>query len=311
MPVITRYPSSNTPLSGTFTSPTNLYADDGQSCSVSPAKNQTATVEVAGFGFDTHLPEGAVIQQVTIAYEYRLSTISSVAAMGINARTGGTLLPVQEDAMEPILDTVRSYDITAQHPWTRADLLDGTFALRLSATRGNTNTAYTAYIDYGAVTVSYTVPVQIQGSGLAAGGASAALGGALILSGGGTAQGHGLALLVGEVADAIASVPEGSGLALGSSAAVMQGALILPGAGIAAGAAAATLQGTLRVPGAMGAQGTAAGSLAGLVLVPGSMRAEGAATATLWTEARKTVAMEVLGRPCARGTKLGFDVMEL
>lgn len=63
MPTVTRYPSSH---NAGWTNSQNAYGNDGVYATAAPAKNGTTTVEYGGFGFDSVIPAGAIINSVTL-----------------------------------------------------------------------------------------------------------------------------------------------------------------------------------------------------------------------------------------------------
>lgn len=159
MPVVTRFPTTNAAYSGAgFTNPNNLHADDGVYGTSAPAKNGTLGSRYGTFGFDGVIPAGSTISTVKIVYEFKVSVNTSVAVQRVKARIGGVDEENHDNPAEPTIDTVVTVDITADRTWTRADLLNGTFEVVAEATRGNTNTAYTASWDYVKVEVTYAAP---------------------------------------------------------------------------------------------------------------------------------------------------------
>jgi len=163
MPVVTRYPSTDTAVSGTWTNPTNVQADDGAVASVTiGAKNTTNDREQGGFGFDAAIPAGSTINSVQIEVEHRVTTTGGVANLENLARIGTTDGAINSDTLEPTTLTARTYPNYARPgggSWTRADLLDGTFKTRTRARSGNNATSVTYEWDYIRVTVDYSAPV--------------------------------------------------------------------------------------------------------------------------------------------------------
>lgn len=88
---------------------------------------------------------------------WKVSTTSSIATLGsqlyVNGSAKGTELV---NTGEPTSDTTQSY---AASGLSRADLLNGALTVRVRATRGNSNTAFTASLDAVSVQVDYTTPV--------------------------------------------------------------------------------------------------------------------------------------------------------
>ena len=118
------------------------------------AKNGTTSVRVGTFGFDSQIPVGATITNVTVSVEWKVSTIDSIATLGSQVYVGGVARGTElVNTAEPTSDTVQTYTVSGL---TRADLLDGTFEVQVRASRGNSNTVVTASLDAVTVTVDYT-----------------------------------------------------------------------------------------------------------------------------------------------------------
>lgn len=165
MPTVTRYPSTDTAVSGTWTAPTAVQADDNTLATVASAatKNVDAGIREQGdFGFDGQIPAGATINTVTLEVEQMVSTTLGIANQSVLARVGGVDGTAQVDTAEPTTITARTYSVTRPGggSWTRADLLDGTFATRIRGFNGNSATAITYSWDYVRVTVNYTNPTS-------------------------------------------------------------------------------------------------------------------------------------------------------
>lgn len=167
MPTVTRYPTSDTAVSGTWSNPTNVQADDGAVASATPAiKNTTWERAQGGYGFDAQIPSNAVIDNVFLEVEWR--TVSpGISFLGVTAVVLGTPDAYQENSSEPTVLTEEIYDVTASRSWTRANLLDANFGTRLEARTGN-NTGGTYEYDYVRVRVVYTVPPPTITGGTAA-----------------------------------------------------------------------------------------------------------------------------------------------
>ena len=147
----TRPPSSH---DAGWTNSTNAYTSDNVYATAAPNKNNTKTVSLGTFGFDTTIPANATITGVTVTVEWKVSTAASIATLGAQAVVSGT--PVGTELIntaEPTTDTSQSFAIPGL---TRAQLLNGAFGVRVRATRGNNNTAFTASLDAVSVRVDYT-----------------------------------------------------------------------------------------------------------------------------------------------------------
>jgi RHS repeat-associated protein len=149
----TRPPSTN---NAGWTNSGNAYTSDNTYATASPAKNQTTSVRVGTFGFDAQIPANATITNVTVSVEWKVDTTSSIATLGSQVYVGGTARGTEfVNSAEPTSDTTQTYTVSGL---TRADLLDGTFEVQARASRGNSNTAFTASLDTVSVQVDYTIP---------------------------------------------------------------------------------------------------------------------------------------------------------
>jgi RHS repeat-associated protein len=149
----TREPASHN--SG-WTNSQNGYTSNNSYATTSPPKNQTRAVLYGTFGFDSTIPTNATITTVTVSVEWKVSTTNSIATLGSQAYVSGS--PVGSELVntaEPLADTIQTYTVSGL---TRSQLLNGTFQVRVRATRGNSNTSFTASLDRVGVTVDYTVP---------------------------------------------------------------------------------------------------------------------------------------------------------
>lgn len=154
-----RFPTSDAAVSGSWTNPTNVQADDTSYalCDIS-AKNTTAEREQGNFGFSTAvLPEAATITQVNLQVVWKLTTDASVIAnLGTRAGVSAGYGALHEDSTEPIADVTRTYDITSERSWVPANMRDGTFTTRLQGRNGNDASNPGYLFDYVAVEVVYT-----------------------------------------------------------------------------------------------------------------------------------------------------------
>lgn len=146
--------------SGTWTNDVNVLTDDGAEATFSLAVKNTVGRWLIGqnFGFDAAIPVGATIDLVEIRMEYRVNTTAGVARPSIQAFVaGGGVGTVQfASPLEPTVLTLNTIDITSARSWTRADLLNGTFEVRVRGDNGNSTTDPSYRWDYIAAQVSYT-----------------------------------------------------------------------------------------------------------------------------------------------------------
>lgn len=159
MSTTTRYATS---ASGTsWTTPTNANADDGSYATYTiAAKNTTGNENtLSSFGFDGDIPSGATINSVQLEVEHKVSTTGGIANLECAVAISSTTGTWNTDSAEPTTDTQRTYSGQTRPgggSWTRDDLLDGTFTVRLRARSGNNATSVTYSWDYARVTVDYT-----------------------------------------------------------------------------------------------------------------------------------------------------------
>lgn len=155
MPVVTgfKFPTTDAAVSGTWTTPTSVQADDNNDATVAPGKNTTASRDAGGFGLS--IPAGATITKVEIKNNYWCSVTTSIATFRFNAKVGATVLANHDDATEPTAETSVTLDITADRAWVPADFADGTFFVRFNAVQGNSSTAVTFHFDAIQVQVTY------------------------------------------------------------------------------------------------------------------------------------------------------------
>ena len=157
--------------SGTsWTNPTNVNADDAADAVYTiAAKNTTGNeLTVSSFGFDASIPAGATINQVDLVVEHYVSTGSGIAHLEQAVRTGGTTGTFQTNSAEPTTATQTTYASIARPgggSWTRDDLLDATFEVRIRARSGNNATSVDYKGDYARVVVTYTEAPVTTGPG--------------------------------------------------------------------------------------------------------------------------------------------------
>lgn len=159
--VSTQFPTANEVVSTGWTNPNNGQADDGVYATAAPGKNGTFSTRWKTFGFDSIIPSGSTISNVTVNYQYKASTTASVGTMNMLANVSGVDQTNHADTSEPAADTTITTDITADRAWTRTDLLDANFKIYLGAQRGNSNTIVTFSLDFVSVQVTYTPPTPV------------------------------------------------------------------------------------------------------------------------------------------------------
>jgi hypothetical protein len=162
MPTISKFAAYHTPITTGYTNPSNAYADDGVYATASPGRNAQVS---AYFGFPAftsdEIPDGAIINSVTIEFEYRVSTTASIAIQYWQTFVGTTGLGTEQgDDSEPLTDVVKTHTVTSGI--TLSDLRTADrVRMRLRSARGNSSTAVTFYIDYVKITVNYNLPPSV------------------------------------------------------------------------------------------------------------------------------------------------------
>lgn len=148
-----------------WTTPTNANADDAAYATYTIAAKNTTGVEnlLENFGFDAVIPVGAAISQVALEVQHKVSTNAGIAHLESAVAVGGTTGTFNTDSTKPTTDTAVAYTSVARPgggAWTRDDLLDGTFTVRLRARSGNNATSVVYSWDYARVVVTYSMPVE-------------------------------------------------------------------------------------------------------------------------------------------------------
>ena len=147
---LTRPPTAN---NAGWSNSGSAYASDDVYATASPAKNATTTVDVSAFDFSS-VPASATIDQVTVTVEWKVDNTSSNATLGAQAYVGASALGSETvNSAEPIADTAQSFTVSGV---TRSDLAN--LKVRVRATRGNSNNAFTASLDSISIKVDYSYP---------------------------------------------------------------------------------------------------------------------------------------------------------
>ncbi len=118
-------------------------------------KNAEAYITVSNFGFDSAIPVGANISQVNVSVRATCTTgATNHEAIPIITATQGTAIADNNTS----LTTVTSNAIARPGGgrWTRADLLDATFTVRLHSLQPNNTTSRTYQFAWVKVEVIYT-----------------------------------------------------------------------------------------------------------------------------------------------------------
>ena len=139
-----------------WTTSQNAFSSNNTYATASPNKSKTTSMRVGTFGFNGTIPANATITAVTVTVEWKVSVANSIATLGSQVYVNNTARGSEFiEPSTPLTDTTRTYTVSGL---TRADLLDAVFQVQVRATRGNTNTAFTASLDVVSVQVDYTTP---------------------------------------------------------------------------------------------------------------------------------------------------------
>ncbi|HET9551699.1 MAG TPA: fibronectin type III domain-containing protein, partial [Anaeromyxobacteraceae bacterium] len=160
---VSAFPTTNAVVTTGWTSPTAVYADDTTYATAAPGKNLTVSSDFGGFGFDSSVPSNATINSVTVEVGWGASTTASILTLTAQSYVSGVAAGTQlSDATAPTPIAVKTQLSTG---FTRSQLLNGTFVVRVQAVQGGSNVAVTASLDYVKVTVDYSLPVAPSAPG--------------------------------------------------------------------------------------------------------------------------------------------------
>lgn len=142
--------------------PTALSADDANYVSrLTAGADPDAAAAEALFGLDSVIPVSSTINNVKLEQQVRVGSSSPgrIDQLGVQAVVGGVGQAIHSPAATlPTVDTNYSYDVTAERSWTRADLLDANFKVRMLQHRAvGGATSETGFWDYVRTVVDYTV----------------------------------------------------------------------------------------------------------------------------------------------------------
>jgi hypothetical protein len=144
--------------SGTWTNNGNITTDDGTEATFSLTSKNTSGRWNRGqtFGFDSSIPVGSTITLVEIRSEWRVNNAGGIANLEMQAFVSGTGVgSVRANSAEPTTLTTDTFDITADRSWVRADLLNGTFEIRIRGRNGNSTTDPSYRWDHVAARITY------------------------------------------------------------------------------------------------------------------------------------------------------------
>lgn len=139
-----------------WTNPANATADDGSYATAAPGKNGSVIGDWDFAAFtDGEIPVGATINSVTIRSQYKVSTTSSIASLGVQAGNNAVFDTEETHTAEPTTDF--NFDIVYNTTPSITDLKTaGRLVARDRAIRGNSNNAVTFSLDYVELRVDYT-----------------------------------------------------------------------------------------------------------------------------------------------------------
>jgi hypothetical protein len=145
-------------VTGSWTNVNNALArDDAVATFTTTTKNDTRTFRVYNFGFDVDIPSGASITQVNLQYRGLVSSGGTLVVTPRIGATNGSNYSITGTS----LTTTEQTNITRPGggSWTRADLLDGTFEVRVTGTQPNNTTSRTYSVAWIEVEVVYELRV--------------------------------------------------------------------------------------------------------------------------------------------------------
>ncbi len=167
--VATQLPTTQSVVSGSWTDPEKILAEDNDTTEVTlNSSGATAVLEVGDFGFDSVLPDDAIIISVEIRANIgRVGQNATQCARGVDDGTPLAQHCVLETESPVVMSLVilngRTYTLTNDNAWSKAELLDSNFAVRVQATHPANTDPTTYYWDVLWVIVGWGVFV---GSGM-------------------------------------------------------------------------------------------------------------------------------------------------
>lgn len=157
MPSTSQFPANATTISTLWAPATNLFADDGNYCTLSTGSTEFQTIDLYNFGFG--FTSGALITNVVIETEayaavnnfydldWDVLYNSTIKASGTFVSSGSTVITI--------------FDSSDVGTWIASELLVDTTAGLIYRLKLRGQTARNeAYVDYGKVTVSYVPPAS-------------------------------------------------------------------------------------------------------------------------------------------------------
>ncbi len=140
MPIVSRYPTTDTAVSGTWSNPTAVQVADGTVAHTTlTGVLLSAERRQGGYGFDSVIPAGAIINSVGLEVRHRVSTTEGSAFLDAMVAVSGTSGAASVDSSEPTVLTTQNYTALSRPgggSWTRSDLLNSAFTTVLRARTG-------------------------------------------------------------------------------------------------------------------------------------------------------------------------------
>jgi hypothetical protein len=264
-----KFANANAIVTTGWTAPTDAYSDNGVYATAAPGKNATINSDFGFPAFGTgDIPDGATINSCTAEVQWHVSTTASIDTLGVQIHNpAGTGLGSEAtETNATTSDSLKTQQVTSGV--TLSNLRSANVVVaRVRATRGNTNTAYTASLDYVTLTVDYTPNQAIAGSAAGTGSATGAITGVGAIAGTSAASA------------AVSGTVGGLGLVQATAA----GAAIASGtieAGSQTGAIEGTAAGTTTISGVISGLGAIIGTTDGVASVTGTITGIGAVEAT-------------------------------
>jgi hypothetical protein len=265
-----------------WTNAANATGDDGSYSTCAPAKNATISGDwdFAAFS-DAELPVGATINSVTLEFQFKVSTTSSVATFHYGTVDSVGTLSDSTDATEPTADKIVTTSTWDTAPTESNLKTAGSLKARAQGQRGNSNNAVTFSLDYVTITVDYTTTSIVEGDGSSSGVGATDVDGAAVWNSASASDGIASSSVVG------AAVAVSDYSSVGAAASSVGAAAIF--AGIYSSAGTSTAQADNISSGPVEADGASAGvglsSVVGASLFTGVFGSDGVATSSVATAA--------------------------
>lgn len=161
---VTQGATSNQAVATGWTNASNAYGatgDNSYATAVVKRSDPSISSDYGSYGFDGVIPVGATIDQVELLVEWMFTDCSgNPGTLDVGAVVSGSLVSTEHLTCQTT-ETTNTVDMGDGTSWTRDDLLDANFKVRVIAnshTSGNPNQNQTFSLDRIAVRVTYTPP---------------------------------------------------------------------------------------------------------------------------------------------------------